>query len=197
MKTNFSPQLWRILSYKRPFIDEYARDLIFQISTNECTLLFNKEKGLIHIDIIGETARRFITIFANILASNEIDLEKYKVILPTPNGINAIIKPDDKDTSQTTTQTHLVLPTCISKCDLQVNGSKCSSVRSLINDCNRNDQIIDFSDMSLLKHSLGLKLHILKIQCKLGINCGKLMLIAQKVDSFTGVQEYSKSVEYL
>ncbi|CAI1826086.1 hypothetical protein SEUBUCD646_0B02590 [Saccharomyces eubayanus] len=182
---------WNVICYKRPFLDNCARELIFQIDSTDSTIMFNKKSKSIHLDITGESAQKFEALFGNHLLSTPfgpIDLSNYQYQSTSPT----------LDTTQAKAETHFLLPACILLCDLCVNGIRISQVKSLLTDKNMfNDKIIDASNPSGLKMCSGLKLYLRKSLWKLAVKDGKIMLIAIKAISFNGTKEYYKGYEYL
>ncbi|CAI4038014.1 hypothetical protein SMKI_04G3530 [Saccharomyces mikatae IFO 1815] len=179
---------WNMLCYKRPFLDDYARELLFQIDSTDCTIGFNKETQSIHLDLTGESAQKFEALFGNILLNmpfGAANLNDYKYHFPSDN-------------TQAKVKTHYLLPACIYLCDLDINGIKIPQVRSLLTDKSKfNDKIIDVSNPSGLKLCSGLKLYLRKSLWKLAVKDGKLMLIAIKAIAFNGTKEYYKGYRYL
>ncbi|EJS42396.1 YDR132C [Saccharomyces arboricola H-6] len=179
---------WNMICYKRPFLDNHPRELIFQIDSTNCTVIFNKETKNIHADITGESAQRFEALFGNNLLNTSfgtVNLNDYQYRFPS-------------DTTQAKVEIHYLLPACLLLCDLQVNGIKISQVQNLLTDENRfNDKIIDISNPNDLKYCSGLKLYLTKSLWKLAVRDGKIMLIAMKAISFNGIKEYNKGYEYL
>ncbi|CAI4058232.1 hypothetical protein SKDZ_04G3510 [Saccharomyces kudriavzevii ZP591] len=176
---------WNMLCYKRPFLDNHARELIFQIDSTDCTIIFNKESKSIHVDMVGESAKSFEALFGNHLPNipfSPTNLNNYQYRLPSDAKV----------------ETHYLLPACISLCDLHVNGTRIAQVRSLLTEKSSfNDTIIDVSDPFDLKLRSGLKLYLKKSLWKLAMKDGKIMLIAIKAIALNGIKEYCKAYEYL
>ena len=174
---------WDMVRYKRPFIDDNSAELVFQLNANENTVIFNKYNKIIHIDITGDTLRSFDRIFNAFLSRHGISLNNYRrKFAATKDG-------KERD--------HLVLPACISISDLVVNGVQCRNICQLISDSKFNDIVFDASEKEKKKYSPGLKLHLLKSLWKLGVKDGQLMLIAIKMDSFSGIKEFNKLTGFL
>lgn len=174
---------WDMIRYKRPFIDDNSAELVFQLNANENTVIFNKYSKIIHIDITGDTLRSFDRIFNAFLSRQGISLNNYRrKFAATKDG-------KERD--------HLVLPACISISDLAVNGVQCRNICQLISDSKFNDIVFDASEKEKKKYSPGLKLHLLKSLWKLGVKDGQLMLIAIKMDSFSGIKEFNKLTEFI
>lgn len=189
--TDANDYAWNVLCYKRPFLDNYARELVFQMDSTDSTLMFNKKSKSIHLDITGESAQKFEALFGNNLLNTPfgpVDLSNYRYQFPSST----------LDTTQAKSETHFLLPACVLVCDLYVNGIRISQVKSLLTDKSKfNDKIIDVSNPSGLKMCSGLKLYLRKSLWKLAVKDGKIMLIAIKAISFNGTKEYYKGYEYL
>ncbi|GMM55995.1 Mrx16 protein [Maudiozyma humilis] len=174
---------WDMIRYKRPFVDDNSMELIFQLDSYDNTLIFNKHNKIIHMDISGSSLRMFDKTFNAFLSRQGINLNDYKKKFAANRGG----KEED----------HLVLPACISISDLEVNGVHCRNICQLITDSKFNDFVYDFSEKEAKRYSAGLKLHLLKSLWKLGIKDGQIMLIAIKLESFSGIKEYNKLVEFI
>lgn len=179
---------WNMLCYKRPFLDNHARELIFQIDSTDCTIIFNKESQSIHVDITGESAQKFEALFGSHTPNTPfgaLNLNNYHYRFPS-------------DSTQAKVETHYLFPACIYLCDLDVNGIKISQVQNLLTDKNRfNDKVIDVSDPLGVKLCSGLKLYLRKSLWKLAMKDGKIMLLAIKAIAFNGTKEYYRGYEYL
>ncbi|SMN21634.1 similar to Saccharomyces cerevisiae YDR132C Putative protein of unknown function [Maudiozyma saulgeensis] len=182
-KNNENQRPWDMVRYKRPFIDDVSAELIFQLNPNENSLIFNKYNKIIHMDITGNSLRTFDRAFNAFLSRQGITLNNYKRKFAATKGGK------ERD--------HLVLPACISISDLQVNGVQCRNICQLITDSKFNDVVYDVSGKDDKKYSPGLKLHLLKSLWKLGIKDGQIMLIAIKLDSFSGLKEFNKLTEFI
>lgn len=174
---------WDMVRYKRPFIDDNSAELVFQLNANENTVIFNKYNKIIHIDLTGDTLRTFDRTFNAFLSRHGISLNSYRRKFAA-----------NKDGKE---RDHLVLPACISISDLQVNGVQCRNICQLISDSKFNDIVFDASEKEKKKYSPGLKLHLLNSLWKLGVKDGQLMLIAIKMDSFSGIKEFNKLTEFI
>lgn len=183
--TRKNEKVWDIVSYKRPYVDTAFRDLIFQLDSNECMLIFNKLKKTIHVDIGGSSAAVFGELFRELLTNEEegvnVNLDKFQ-LSPPHTGV---------------TSNHLVLPACVSLCDLQVNGIKCNNIFSLVGDTKCNERVPDFTDMDDVRYCVGLKLHIAKSLWKIGVKNDKIMLIAIKAVTYCSTKEYCKTIDFL
>lgn len=177
---------WNICNYTRPYVDEYSRELCFQIDKTECCLVFNKRKKTIHVCLTNETARQFENLFADELAKTGFNLPICKLKV-TPPDLGSDAK----------AAVYLVLPACVSMCDLTINGMKCPSVRLVLTDTQNNELVPDLTDLSAISYCSGVKLHLSKSMWKLGIRPGKIMMIALKAQAFKGMKEYCKTIEYL
>ena len=187
---------WDMLGYKRPYLDDYARDLMFQINLSDCTLVINTEKKVIHLSLTGGSASKFENVFADSLQKAGFNLNDHKLKLPI----------DEKRQSK-----QLVLPACLYICDLTVNGSDCSCISSLISDVTNDsctlksinagsvklEKVIDFTNLNQLSCSAGIKLHCRKSIWKIGVRNGNIMMIGVKADTYNGNKEYCKAVKYL
>lgn len=190
-------KVWDIVMYQRPYVDTTSRDLIFQLDANECMLIFNKLKKTIHVDLGGNSAIVFEKLFSDLFNNDEdvhINLENFK-LHPTA-GANSSTTPCTKSKVQSRSS-HLVLPACVSLCDLQVNGIKCNNIFSLVGDTKCNERVPDFTDMDNVRYCVGLKLHIAKSMWKIGVKNDKIMLIAIKAVTYCSTKEYCKTIEFL
>ncbi|AQZ12156.1 YDR132C and YLR108C [Zygosaccharomyces parabailii] len=184
---NENQRCWSICNYIRPYVDEYARELCFQIDKTDCVLVFNKRSKTIHVCLANDTARHFESLFADELAKIGFNLAACKLKMP-PLDLVVDGKP----------AFNLILPACVSVCDLSINGVKCSSVRSALTDNQTNEQVPDLTNFSAVLSSCpGVKLHLTKSIWKLGIRPGKVMMIALKAEGFKGIKEYCKMLDYL
>ncbi|CAI4035041.1 hypothetical protein SMKI_12G1790 [Saccharomyces mikatae IFO 1815] len=176
---------WNMVKYQRPYIDTFSRELIFQLHSNQCKIIFNKKDKTVHVDLSKEAAETFERKFSEILleaSGIKIDLSEYKVKL--------------RD-SQMQMEFHLIIPACVSICDLVVNGAKCCNIFSLVNDSKCKERVLDCTNLKVLNCVHGLKLHLSKSMWKLGINKGKIILIAVKAEAFSGTKEYCKMINFL
>lgn len=174
---------WDMIRYKRPFIDNKSNELIFQIDSYENKIIFNKNNKIIHIDICGNTLKNFDKNFNSFLLHQNINLNDYKRKFASNKGNREI--------------EHLVLPACISISNLQVNGIHCRNICQLITDAKWSDYVFDLTDQENKKYSPGLKLYLTKSLWKLGVKDGKLLLIAIKIESFSGIKEYNKLLDFI
>ncbi|CAI4046417.1 hypothetical protein N7582_003806 [Saccharomyces uvarum] len=176
---------WNMIKYQRPYIDTVSHDLIFQLDYNQCKIIFNKKDKTVHVDLSKEAAELFERQFSDVLlkAPNiRIDLSEYKIKL--------------RD-SKNQLESHLIIPACVSICDLVVNGTKCANIFSLVNDSKCKERVLDCTDLKNLSCTHGLKLHLTKSMWKLGTNNGKCILIAVKAEAFSGTKEYCKMIDFL
>ncbi|KOG97820.1 uncharacterized protein DI49_3635 [Saccharomyces eubayanus] len=176
---------WNMIKYRRPYIDTVSYDLIFQLGSNQCKIIFNKKDKTVHVDLSKEAAELFERQFSDVLLktpSGRIDLSEYKVKLR--EGKNQ-------------PESHLIIPACVSICDLAVNGTKCANIFSLVNDSKCKERVLDCTNLKNLNCTHGLKLHLSKSMWKLGTNNGKFILIAVKAETFSGTKEYCKMIDFL
>ncbi|CAI4047471.1 hypothetical protein SUVZ_12G1630 [Saccharomyces uvarum] len=176
---------WNMVKYQRPYIDTASYDLIFQLDSNQCKIIFNKKDKTVHVDLSKEAAELFERKFSDVLLktpNNRIDLSEYKVKL--------------RD-SKNQLESHLIIPACVSICDLVVNGTKCANIFSLVNDSKCKERVLDCTNLKSLNCAHGLKLHLSKSMWKLGTNNGKCILIAVKAEAFSGTKEYCKMIDFL
>ncbi|KAL3228606.1 Uncharacterized protein RNJ44_02551 [Nakaseomyces bracarensis] len=187
-------KIWDIVTYQRPYVDAYPRDLIFQLDANECMLIFNKSKKTIHVDLGFNSAVLFESLFSYLFSNDKdvsINLEDFK-LNPSGGKTTTCNKSEVHSTSP-----HLVLPACVSLCDLQVNGIKCNNIFSLVGDTKCNEKVPDFTDMENIRYCVGLKLHIAKSMWKIGVKNNKIMLIAIKAVTYCSTKEYCKTIDFL
>ncbi|QLQ82394.1 hypothetical protein HG537_0H01560 [Torulaspora globosa] len=169
---------WNLAQYKRPYLDSRTRDLLFQIETMDCTLIFNRQRKTVHLQMMDQTAMHFEKVFSAALSENGVDLSKFRI----------------KDQRKST---HLGLPACISIGDYVVNGSKCPQISRLVAESSCDEKVIDFTDPDKLSYCNGLQLHLTKSIWKLGVSNGDIILIALKATAFTGAREFCKMLDYL
>lgn len=181
---------WNICCYKRPYLDEYSRDLIFQIDAPECTLIFNKRNKIIHVALANNTARQFENSFSAALNVIGINLSNYLVKLP-PSQMSS------SSSSSRSQSPHLVLPACVSICDLHVNGLKCPNFGVLVAENKSQEQVRDFTNMEEPSYCPGMELYLSKSVWKFGVKHGKIMMVALKAESFNNIKEFCKMIEYL
>ncbi|CAR27773.1 ZYRO0D06270p [Zygosaccharomyces rouxii] len=177
---------WNILKYSRPYVDDYPRELSFQIDRPECTLIFDKRFKTIHVCLYNETAHQFEDMFSSELSRMGINLASSKV----KTGSN-------ESAPYSKHSVLLALPACVSVCDLSINGVKCPSVRLLLADNQNDQQVPNLNSASPAPPCPGFKLHLAKSMWKLGVRHGELMMIATKAESFKGVKEFCKLINYL
>lgn len=186
--------VWNIIEYKRPYLDDYSRQLMFQIEANEALLILNKESKTIHLDLTKDTAKKFENIFSKLIleeTQGNVDLSKYKFQIPSL---------DERSTTD-----HIVLPALLSMCDLNVNGVPCRSLDILLeNDNIMNKTVLDVTNIDRPdfnpnepKHVNGLKIYLAKSIWKIAIKNGGVILIAMKARAFTGNKEYNKFMNFL
>ncbi|EDO17722.1 hypothetical protein Kpol_1033p27 [Vanderwaltozyma polyspora DSM 70294] len=183
---------WNMISYQRPYIDDNQRDLMFQINTTDSSIVINLDKKLIHLTLTGESASEFDKIFGAALLKVGINLNNHKFKLPVGTSKESV---------------QLVLPACLSLCNLYVNSVEYPCVSSLLTESNNGnypncvtakvERIIDFTNLNQLSCSKGIKLNCTRSIWKIGVRYGKVMLIAIKADTYHGAKEYCKSVNYL
>lgn len=176
---------WSMLKYRRPYIDTVSQDLIFQLHSNQCKIIFNKKNKTVHVDLSREAAELFENKFSDVLLETpdfKVDLSEYKVKL--------------RD-SQMQVESHLIIPACVSICDLMVNGAKCSNIFSLVNDSKCKERVLDCTNLKVLNCVHGLKLHLSKSMWKLGTNNGRIILVAVKAETFSGTKEYCRMIDFL
>ncbi|AMD18953.1 HBR052Cp [Eremothecium sinecaudum] len=165
---------WAIFTYARPYLDQYPRDLIFEIDGMDCVVYFNKRKKTIHVHIRGLSARQFINVFSEVLKPANINIEKYRDAM----NLDGIL-----------------IPCCVSVSDLSINGVKYTNICSIIDENNVTDKIPDFT----LGHGTvpGLKLVLMKSMWRLATKDGGLLLVCIRGDGITGINEFHHNIEYL
>ncbi|CAI4046100.1 hypothetical protein SKDZ_12G1580 [Saccharomyces kudriavzevii ZP591] len=176
---------WNMVKYQRPYIDTISHDLIFQLHSDQCKIIFNKKDKTVHVDLSKEAAELLEDKFSDVLLktpSIKIDLSEYKVKL--------------RD-SQMQIESHLIIPACVSICDLVINGTQCCNIFSLVNDSKCKERVLDCTNLKNLNCTHGLKLHLSRSMWKLGINNGRIILIAVKAETFSGTKEYCKLIDFL
>lgn len=178
-KSDNMSSCWNILNYARPYVDEFPRQLSFQIDEPECTLIFNKRYKTIHVCLYNGTMELFQNMFSSELLKMNIDLAESR------------FSTGSKPTIQ------LALPACLSVCDLSINGVSFPSIRSLHADNYNDEQVQNLNDLCSSELCPGFKLHITKSMWKLGVTSGRLMMIALKAECFKGAKEFCKSMDYL
>ncbi|CCF56857.1 hypothetical protein KAFR_0B05620 [Kazachstania africana CBS 2517] len=174
---------WNVLGYKRPYLDETSRDLLFQIDSTECSITFSAQTQSIYLDMVGETARKFELTFGSSLRSGTgIDLQDYCVNIPSPNGTGDL--------------RHVVIPAYLALSDFSLNGSKCQ-IGSILGNVSVHEQVIDFTDLTALRLATGMTFHVSKSVWKLCYRNNRILLIAVRTDAFRGLKEYCALIDYL
>lgn len=175
---------WDIIKYSRPYqIDTTPNELVFQLDGSESSLVFNKLSKSIYIDMVGETLKQFENKFKNVLQNEEIDLNKFKGKYKKHIGGREI--------------DHLVLPACISICDLTINSIPCQNIVKFITESTQIERIVDFSNMEELTYSHGFVLNLNRSMWKCGVKDGKIMMIAIKADALTNIKEFNKVTQFI
>lgn len=145
--------LWTFINYKRPFVDDYSRELSFQINSKDCTLVFNKLERMIYLDIVGSTAEKFESLFGPILSRSQgIDIQSYKIITTKPmlNDNNNNLSPNNsliKTEKPTNYNTHLIIPTCLTISNTMINSQLYTGDFSEFFDCS-SENVLDLPDMT-------------------------------------------------
>ncbi|AET39334.1 uncharacterized protein Ecym_4270 [Eremothecium cymbalariae DBVPG len=165
---------WHICTYTRPYLNDPPRDLIFQISSMDCIMFFNKRKKTIHVNIRSEPAEKFISVFSGIFHRSHVDLNNYR----DPVLLDG-----------------LIIPCCVSVCDLTLNGIKCTNICSLIDENKITEKIPDFT----LGDGFvpGLKLVLMKSMWRLGVKDGEIILVCIRGEAITGINEFHHNISYL
>ncbi|CCK71285.1 uncharacterized protein KNAG_0G02270 [Huiozyma naganishii CBS 8797] len=174
---------WDIVKYSRPLVDDHPHELILQPGQNGSTLVFNKSNKIIHVDVTGPDIAQFETKFKDLLIREKVDLNDYKFNFPSHRRG---AKGD-----------HLVVPACVSICDLNINKINCSNIGQLMSSTKCSERVHDFTDMKRLGYTCGLALHLNNSLWKLGVRNGEIMMIAIKIDSSTNLQEHNKRIEFV
>lgn len=169
---------WNLVQYRRPYVDTAPRDLLFQIDAMDCTLIFNRKRKTVHLEMMDQTAVQFERAFGGALRDNDVDLDRFRV----------------KDQRR---RAHFGLPACISIGDYVVNGSKCTHISRLVAESSCDEKVIDLTVTDQLSYCCGLQLHLTKSVWKMGIDNGNVILIALKANAFAGTKEFCKLLEYL
>lgn len=208
--------IWNFVNYKRPFIDEYSRELSFQINNKDCTLIFNKLERMIYLDIVGTTAEKFESLFGPILLRSQgIDIQSYKMITTKPilndddtnnnnnnNSSNNNLSPTNsliKTDKMTDYNTHLIIPTCLSISNTMINGQLYTGDFSEFFDCS-SENVLDLPDITrAAKYTLGSHLYLSKSIWKLAIDSTtkSMVLLAIKLDAFNSITSYGQQLEFL
>lgn len=175
---------WDIIKYARPYgVDTTLNELVFQLDDNESSLVFNKSSKMIHIDIIGNTLRQFENKFQSIFKREDINLNKFKFKFAKQKNGQEL--------------EHLILPACISICDLTVNSIPCRNIGQWVNESTQTERIIDFTNMKALSFTHGLVLNLNQSMWKCGVKDGKIMMIAIKANAFTNIKEFNKLTQFI
>lgn len=172
---------WIMATYKRPFIDSYARELVFQVDSMQCILFFNKREKTIHVNFKDQLGQQFENVFKKLLRDCGVDLGKF------------VKEGDDfaKGASR-----NVIIPACVAICDFRVNGIKANNICSLLEDNKLTERVPNFKRGG---HDLvpGLKLYLSKSLWRLGVKNGEIMLIALRAECISGIKEYNKTLEFL
>ncbi|SCV04471.1 LAMI_0H16402g1_1 [Lachancea mirantina] len=177
------PREWCPVLYTRKFLDSVPRELIFQIDTLGVTVLLNQKHKVIHVCLSREARAKFVNVFSDALLKQGIPLALLERTL-------------DCGGSPCTT---LVLPACLSICDLSVNGLPCRNVCAIVQDSRFLQSIPNLASLTEAGNSTtpGLKFNFVKSMWKLGVKDSELMMIAIKGEAISGIKEHNKRLEYL
>ncbi|CCE62253.1 hypothetical protein TPHA_0C00970 [Tetrapisispora phaffii CBS 4417] len=184
-------KLWHIIEYKRPYLDDDKRSLIFQINTSETSIYINLDKKVIHLVMVGETKKQFEQVFGPALDKAGVPLTDYKMRVPF---------------SKFKTPEILALPACFTMCKLLVNDSDCPCISTLITDLGKNqdipwdkkrERIVDLTNMNELSCSNGLRVSCNKSLWKLGVNKDKLIVLGVRAQVYSNNKEFCKSIDFL
>lgn len=198
-----------IIGYKRPYLDSYSRELLFQVDTREAILVFNRETKGIHIDFTDTTAKCFFNLFNKELLKHPdcgIDLNNYKVKLsPSFYDMNTMTSTETSNSNyKPDPHPDLVLPALLSLADITINGVRYPRASALIDDHRiASKQIPNFdtmtrnSDFVPTEFSPGFQLFLTKSLWKVGIANNRILLLLLKADCITGSSEYCKSLSYI
>ncbi|KAL3234972.1 Uncharacterized protein RNJ44_02760 [Nakaseomyces bracarensis] len=198
-----------IIGYKRPYLDSYSRELLFQVDTREAILVFNRETKGIHIDFTDTTAKCFFELFNKELLKHPdcgIDLNNYKVKLsPSFYDMNMMSSAETSASNyKPNPHPDLVLPVLLSLADITINGVRYPRAPALIDDLRiASKQIPNFetmtrkTDFSPTEFSPGFQLFLTKSLWKVGIANGRILLLLLKAECITGSSEYCKSLNYI
>ncbi|KAH7580913.1 Uncharacterized protein AO441_003997 [Nakaseomyces glabratus] len=200
---------WDIVGYKRPYLDKYSREFIFQVDSREAILIFNRDTKRVHIDFIDQTAKNFFNLFYKELLNSPdcgIDLNHYKCKLaPSFYDMN-MMSPVESNNSNYKPNPHpdLVLPALLTLGDLSIDGVRYPRVASLIDEpriASKQIPNLDVrpkgSEYSPNEFSQGFQLFLNKSLWKIGVTNGRIILLLLKADSITGTSEYCKSLSYI
>lgn len=182
LKPNSCPEKpapkWKFASYKRPHLDEKARELVFQIDRADCTLVFNRRSKIIHLLMTSASALLFQTLFEKPLHEVGIEAKRY------------LVKGTEGDPQY-------ALPACVSLAEFTVNGMKCPNITRMVADGNCEERVIDFTNMDKVSCCTGMQLHLTQSLWKLGVDDRGLILVALKATAVAGTKEYCRTLDYV
>lgn len=199
--------IWKFMDYKRPFIDDYSRELNFQMDNLECTLIFNKLERMICLDIVGENASKFESIFGPcLLRTQGINLQDYKITTPHRGNHHNIIASNNNQSNSMRTReiltninNHLIIPVCLSISDTRINGQQYNgNFTEFFENCSEN--VLDIVDMTRTpRYTIGSHLYLTKSVWKLAIDATSksIVLLAIKLDAFDNIRALGRNLEYL
>lgn len=194
--------IWRFIDYKRPFIDDYSRELNFQMDTKKCTLIFNKLERMVCLDIVGENAEKFESLFGPILLRTQgINIQDYKVSTASQRSNSNVSQNNPMVTREilTNINTHLILPVCLSISNTIINGQLYTGNFSEFFD-GAAENVLDLVDMTRTpRYTLGSHLYLSKSVWKLAIDSTSksIVLLAVKLDAFNNIRSFGQQLEFL
>lgn len=183
-KLSISDNSWTFCGYKRPYLDDKVCDLIVQVDSTECTLVVNLKKNIVHLDIIGETAKKFESIFSNfLLRETNVNINNYKL-----KGMSAV-DGNGRD--------HLVIPAFTTACNFIVGENQHCNLKTLLKDTTDHCEVTDFSNLKTLGQCQGVNYYLTKSLWKISVKDGFLALVVLRAEVFRNLEEFVAQTDFI
>ncbi|KAH3901949.1 uncharacterized protein SCODWIG_00233 [Saccharomycodes ludwigii] len=201
---------WLMTTYKRPYVDQNSLGLIFQtnlidkdaivaasathysavgandenktvvhtspLGSNAGTLFFDKVHNKVYVNFPTFILNKLVQVFQKVLSISNINIfEKY--LVPSGTGSNVVL-----------------LPCCIALSDIYINDIRVNNIRSLLEDENFTKS---FKEHCYNNELCGYSLFLRTCIWKMCIKNGELMMVGVKLDTFSSIREYHKSLSFL
>lgn len=192
---------WDFVYYKRPFIDEYERILNFQLNTKECSITYRKADSKIFLDLVGDIAKKFESVFGSTLMRlKNINLQDYKVDCSEDDTSNC----NNNENTHVHKifikfNTHLLIPACLDFANIVINNQLFEgNLNEYFN--KKTENVLNLNNPNKnSKFTLGQYLHLSKSIWKLAINHsdGSIVLVAVKVNGYTNLKVWGQQLEFI
>ncbi|KAK5781074.1 Mrx16p PWA37_001995 [Arxiozyma heterogenica] len=191
---------WNFVSYKRPFIDDYERVLNFQLNTKECSILFNKVDSKVYLNLTGNIAKKFESVFGStLLKLKNVNLQDYKINYSTPeittnNNVDSIRKHNF-----IRSDANLVIPACLDFANIVINDqSYLGNLNEYFNKIMENTLNLGNST-KFSKYAQEQRLYLSKSIWKLAIDSSSksIVLLAVKLQAYTTLKVWGQQLEFL